>query len=281
MTKLANFVFHSSLAIAIIFNVIAVGRAKAEDVNNFEGLQAAINSEKTEIAIKNTIYFIANGPVINYNNIVISGPSENAPGLLDGRNNHKLLTFGESAKNISLKNLHLSNGNKNDVPSILNGGGAIHLNAGVVVSLEGLTFSNSQTRSLGGAIYSWGTDNNNRNSLNFTGKTIFDGNKTIGDDKKGGAIFAVDSTLIFERGLATFKNNSSTGGGGAIYAEDSSLTFGKLLATFENNSSTRGGGAIYGGNGTKLTFGGEVIFTENSSASNGGAIYSSGENSTN
>ncbi|MDR2778298.1 MAG: hypothetical protein LBB13_02220, partial [Rickettsiales bacterium] len=107
MTKLANFVFRSSLAIAIIFNIVAVGRAKAEDVNDFAGLQGAINNKKTEISIKNTINFTADGPEINYNNIVISGPSENAPGLLDGRNNHKLLTFGESAKNISLKNLHL------------------------------------------------------------------------------------------------------------------------------------------------------------------------------
>ncbi|MDR2778637.1 MAG: hypothetical protein LBB13_04050, partial [Rickettsiales bacterium] len=90
MTKLTNFVFHSGLAIAIIFNIVAVGRAKAEDVNDFDQLKNAISDGKTEIAIKNTIDFTADGPVINYSDIVISGPSENAPGLLNGGNNRKL-----------------------------------------------------------------------------------------------------------------------------------------------------------------------------------------------
>ncbi|MDR2778238.1 MAG: hypothetical protein LBB13_01915, partial [Rickettsiales bacterium] len=204
MTKLTNLIFRSSLAIAIIFNIVAVGRAKAEDVNNFDQLKNAISDGKTEIAIKNTIDFIADGPVINYNDIIISGPSENAPGLLDGRNNHKLLTFGESAKNISLKNLHLKNGSNENGFGYDNYGGAINLGAGVVINLEGLTFSNNQSISQGGAIYSRGTDNDNRNSLNFTGKTIFDGNKTIVVGNEGGAIYVFYSILTFGKGPTTF-----------------------------------------------------------------------------
>ncbi|MDR2778247.1 MAG: hypothetical protein LBB13_01960, partial [Rickettsiales bacterium] len=280
MGKLMNFVSRSVLAIAIIFNIVAVAGAEPTEVSSFGELQGAISTGKTEIAIKNTINFTANGPLINYDNIVISGPSENAPGLLDGNNNYKFFMSGENAKNISLNNLHLSNGNNKDEFAISNDGGAIHLNAGVVVSLEGLTFSNNQTRSRGGAIYSWGTDSDNKNSLNFTGKTTFDRNKTIGIiGSNGGAVFVINSMLTFGEGPATFKGNSSRGNGGAIYAEDSSLIFGK--ATFKNNSSADSGGAIYGGNGTKLIFGENVTFTENSSVGNGGAIYFSGKNATN
>ncbi|MDR2778141.1 MAG: hypothetical protein LBB13_01365, partial [Rickettsiales bacterium] len=281
MTKLTNFVFHSSLAIAIIFNIVAVGRAKAEDVNNFEGLRNAIMSSQNEIVIKNTIDFTANGPVINYSDIVISGPSENASGLLDGNSSYKFFIFGKNAKNISLKNLHLKNGSSGIEAGYDNGGGAIYLNTGVVVNLEGLTFSNNQTRSQGGAIYSYGTDNNNRNSLNFTGETTFDENKTIGTiGSNCGAVFAHYSTLTFGEGPATFKSNSSAGDGGAIYIWSSSLTFGGL-ATFKGNNSAGGGGAIYGGNGTELIFGENVTFTENSSVGYGGAIRSYGENATN
>ncbi|MDR2778052.1 MAG: hypothetical protein LBB13_00910, partial [Rickettsiales bacterium] len=253
MVKLANFIFRSSLALVAIFAVVTMARAEPTEVNNFDELKDAINNAKTEIVIKNDIDFTANVPEINYNNIVISGPSENAQGLLNGNGNYKFFMFGVKAKNISLKNLHLSDGNNKDESSISNGGGAIHLGKEVVVNLEGLTFSNNQTISRGGAIHSRGTDNDNKNNLNFTGETTFSGNKTV----------------------------QILGNGGAIYAENSSLTFGKLLATFENNSSKNNGGAIYGGNGTELTFGGDVTFTENSSDGNGGAIHFWGENATN
>ncbi|MDR2778242.1 MAG: hypothetical protein LBB13_01935, partial [Rickettsiales bacterium] len=241
------------LMVFTVFSTVAMAGAEPAEVSSFEELKGAISDGKTEIAVKNAINFTADGPVINYDNIVISGLGENAPVLLNGNDNYKFFISGENAKNISLKNLHLDNGSSGVGSGYENGGGAIHLNAGVVVSLEGLTFSNSQTRSQGGAIYSWGTDNNNRNSLNFTGKTIFDGNKTI---------------------------DIISNGGGAIYAYFSTLTFGGGPTTFKNNKSAGNGGAIYGGDGTKLTFGGDVTFTGNSSANYGGAIFSLGKNAT-
>ncbi|MDR2777893.1 MAG: hypothetical protein LBB13_00085, partial [Rickettsiales bacterium] len=252
MIKSVNFVLRCSLMVAFLFGVVE-GKAIAIEVGDFLELQRTVNDNgESNIDVKQNIIFTGE-IVINRSNLTISGPSENAPGLLDGRNNHKLLTFGKSAKNILLKNLHLSNGNNNDEFNASNGGGAIHLGKGVVVSLEGLTFSNNQTEFQGGAIYSRGTDGSNRNSLNFTGKTTFDGNKTIG--------------II----------NSN---GGAVYVFYSILTFGGL-ATFRGNNSVGNGGAIYGGNGTELTFGGDITFTENSSNGNGGAIHSWGENATN
>ncbi|MDR2778595.1 MAG: hypothetical protein LBB13_03835, partial [Rickettsiales bacterium] len=248
-----NFIFRSSLTIAIIFNIVAVGRAKAEDVNNFDGLQNAIgDSNKNYIDINQNISF-DNEIAINRSNLTISGPEGVEEVKLNGSGQHRFFTIGEDQKNISLKNLHLENGSSGVGSDHNSGGGAIHLNAGVVVNLEGLTFSNNQTRSLGGAIYSWGTNNDNRNSLNFTGKTIFDGNKTIVATNNGGAIFAYYSTLTF-------------GGGPTI---------------FRGNSSAVNGGAIYGYYGTKLIFGENVTFTENNSAGNGGAIRSYGENATN
>ncbi|MDR2778606.1 MAG: hypothetical protein LBB13_03890, partial [Rickettsiales bacterium] len=246
MTKLTNFIFRSSLALVAIFAVVTVAGAEPTEVNDFYELKDAINRSEKEIVIKNTIDFTANGPVINCNDMVISGPSENAPGLLDGNSSYKFFIFGKNAKNISLNNLHLKNGSSGNESDYRIGGGAINLDAGVVVNLENLIFSGNQTKFQGGAIYSWGTDNNNRNSLNFTGETTFDGNKTIGTDSNGGAIFACYSTLTF--------------GGG--------------LATFEGNSSTKGGGAIYGHFGTKLTFGGDVVFIGNNSVGHGGAIRS-------
>ncbi|MDR2777882.1 MAG: hypothetical protein LBB13_00030, partial [Rickettsiales bacterium] len=133
--------FRSVLVASIVFSTVAMAGAETAEVSSFEELQMAIgNNSQNYINVKQDIPF-TNEIVINRSNLTISGPSENAPGLLDGRNNHKLLTFGESAKNISLKNLHLSNGNNKDTSNASNGGGAIHLNAGVVVNLEGLTFS--------------------------------------------------------------------------------------------------------------------------------------------
>ncbi|MDR2778049.1 MAG: hypothetical protein LBB13_00895, partial [Rickettsiales bacterium] len=70
MAKLTNFVFRSSLAIAIIFNIVAVGRAKAEDVNSFSGLQGAIgNNGKNYINVKQDIPF-TNEIAINRGNLI-------------------------------------------------------------------------------------------------------------------------------------------------------------------------------------------------------------------
>ncbi|MDR2778293.1 MAG: hypothetical protein LBB13_02195, partial [Rickettsiales bacterium] len=254
----ASFAIRCGLTAVTVFGAVTMAGAEPTEVSSFGELQGAISTGKTEIAIKNTINFTADGPVINYSNIVISGPSENAPGLLNGGNNRKLLIFGESAKNILLKNLHFNGGHDSRPKFIFGetnpeaGGGAINLRKGTEAILENITFSNSQTATDGGAIYSRGINSSNRNSLNFTGKTTFDGNKTIG----------------------------TIGSGGAIYAENSSLTFGGL-ATFRGNNSTFGGGAICGYHGTKLTFGGDVTFTGNSSFLNGGAICSLGVNATN
>ncbi|MDR2778320.1 MAG: hypothetical protein LBB13_02345, partial [Rickettsiales bacterium] len=166
MTKLTNFVFHSSLAIAIIFNIVAVGRAKAEDVNDFGELQMAIgNNSKNYINVKQDISF-DNEIVINRSNLTISGPGGGGEVKLNGIGEHRFFTVGESWENISLKNLHLDGGHDNEQEFIYSdeeqnlihnpmaGGGAINLRKGTKVILENITFSNSQTTAGGGAICS-------------------------------------------------------------------------------------------------------------------------------
>ncbi|MDR2778203.1 MAG: hypothetical protein LBB13_01740, partial [Rickettsiales bacterium] len=285
---MTNFVFHCGLAVAIIFNIVAVSRAKAENVNDFGELQSAINNTKAKIAIKKDIDFTANGPLIDYNDMIISGPSENAPGLLNGGSNYKLLTFGVNAKKISLKNLNLINGNNNVVSSDNNGGGAIHFSEEIVAvtNLENISFIDNQAMSHGGAIYSSRKEteaqDDNLNTLNFVGKTTFKNNRTTGAGSNGGALYIKHSLLIFEK-VAIFEKNSSKDKGGAIYAEHfyfinllnrRTIHFREGAIFRENNSLGEGGGAIYVHKDSLLAFGGPATFENNSSASYGGAVCS-------
>ncbi|MDR2778006.1 MAG: hypothetical protein LBB13_00660, partial [Rickettsiales bacterium] len=311
MAELVNFTIRCGLLAISMFCVMAVGRAFVHEVYNFDELQSAINNEKTEIAIKDAINFIADGPLINYN-IAISGPSKDVTGLLNGGDNHKLLMFGGNAKDIALKNLHLSNGNNGqDFDGDGNGGGAIHLGEEIGIILENTTFSYNHAESNGGAIFSQGAkikNGRNNNSLTFRKEAIFNNNSS--SDGSGGAINANYSDLIF-KGKTKFNDNKSSADGGAIalYSEGqnyggSSLTFENTVTfyaneseadggainsrgrntliflegvTFLGNSTVKdgdGGGAIFADNST-LTFGKSVIFENNRSA-NGGAIYISG-----
>ncbi|MDR2778359.1 MAG: hypothetical protein LBB13_02550, partial [Rickettsiales bacterium] len=285
MAKLTNFVFHSSLAIAIIFNIVAVGRAKAEDVNNFGALQGAIgNDGKNYLNVKQDIPF-TNEIAINRSNLTISGPGGGEV-KLDGSEQHRFFTIGENLENISLKNLHFNGGHDNRLGLISGnsnseaGGGAIHLKRGTKIILENTTFNKNQAGLFGGAIRSRGAEDR-KNTLELKGKTIFNGNEsTENDSEGGGAIYGEYSNMIF--GEVIFEKNKSYGCGGAIYVLNYVvMTFGEK-ATFSDNESSNGtGGAICAYDHSSLTFGGEAIFTENSSVGNGGAIFSSGENATN
>ncbi|MDR2778097.1 MAG: hypothetical protein LBB13_01140, partial [Rickettsiales bacterium] len=265
-----NFTFRYSLAVVAIFSMMTLSETIAIVVNNLDELQRAIGDNEKEIAIKNTIDFESdkknennennknNGLTINYDNIIIYGSNKDAPGLLNGGNNHKLFTFGESAKNISLKNLHLSNGNlhlsngnNEDDLYNSNGGGAIYLKGGILINLNNITFSNNKAKSKGGAIFS----------------------KEAATAK---------SNLIFEEKIIFIANESSEGAGGAIAADYSDLTF-KGETEFNNNKSLNMGGAIllYSGDGNGkssiLRFENMVTFFANETRNCGGALYSEGD----
>ncbi|MDR2778232.1 MAG: hypothetical protein LBB13_01885, partial [Rickettsiales bacterium] len=252
ITKLANFVFRSSLAVVAILGTGEIARAK--DVSDFYGLSNAIAvGEENIINVKQDITF-NDAIIIERGNLTISGPGGGEV-KLDEVGQHRFFTIGEDQKNISLKNLHLDGGHDNERESIYNsekqnlipnpmaGGGAINLRKGTKVILENITFSNSQTAGGGGAICSQGTDNDNRNSLNFTGKTTFDGNKTIGIMNGGGAISVVYSSLTFG-GLAIFENNRARYGGAIFASDGSSIEFNNGLLLIENTTKKADSGAI-------------------------------------
>jgi hypothetical protein len=74
VTKLTNFIFRSSLALVAIFAVVTVARAEPTDVNDFDGLQDAINNNsKNYINIKQNIPFDSMIS-IERGNLTISGP---------------------------------------------------------------------------------------------------------------------------------------------------------------------------------------------------------------
>ena len=128
---------------------------------------------------------------------------------------------------------------------------------GLVVTFEGLTIKNGDTKKdkKGGAIYS----NDSRIIVN---NCIFDGNKAT----TGGAIYSFSSTLNH----CTFINNGASGTGGAIYSS-SSPTFNNC--TFTNNSGFKGG-AVASPKSPTFT---NCIFSGNTASNYGGAVYSSSE----
>ncbi|MDR2778642.1 MAG: hypothetical protein LBB13_04080, partial [Rickettsiales bacterium] len=125
MTKLTNFIFRSSLAIAIIFNIVAVGRAKAEDVNNFVELKDAINNvNKNYINIKQNILFDSGMIDITRGNLTISGSGGNKVNL-DGKGTSRFVAIRENFQDIRLENLHFTKGNVSNLNEP--GGAAIYL----------------------------------------------------------------------------------------------------------------------------------------------------------
>jgi predicted outer membrane repeat protein len=150
-----------------------------------------------------------------------------------------LLPSGENQELISSLTTFLQDVKKN-LLDLTNGGGAVRIEQGATIVFNNTNFSNNRAELNGGAIIFWGDikNGNNNNILRFNGRTTFTGNKSI--KGLGGAIFAVNSDLVFD-GEAEFKNNSSYVGGGAIWIANISknevnVTFNKL-ATFEGNSS--------------------------------------------
>ncbi|MDR2077473.1 MAG: hypothetical protein LBP39_00735, partial [Rickettsiales bacterium] len=150
-------------------------------------------------------------------------------------------------------------------------GGAIYVLRSDLIFGEEVKFENNTSWNSGGAIYSDGYGDSN--TLTFSRKTTFVGNKST--DSEGGAIYAEDSNLTFDREVK-FENNSSNYDGGAIYSKGNalkknSLTFNGRTIFTDNKSTDSEGGAIYA-KYSDLIFSEEVKFENNSSFGGGGAI---------
>ena len=104
------------------------------------------------------------------------------------------------------------------------------------------------------------------------------GNTTFLDNVgNGGAIFALQNSVLSFNGTNNFINNSADYGG-AINAIQSVVFSFTGISTFTNNSANKGGGAIYALHHVVLSFNGTNNFTKNTAGS-GGAIYTSKYNS--
>ena len=123
-------------------------------------------------------------------------------------------------------------------------------------------------------------------NLTFTGNTTFLGNTaifyklyTITSGGHGGAIIALQNTILRFNGTNNFINNSANhgGSGGAIYVSDNTTVSFNGTNNFINNLADDGGigGAICASNNTVLIFNGASNFINNSAFQGGGAIYTS------
>ena len=112
----------------------------------------------------------------------------------------------------------------------------------------------------------------NNTNITLAGNTEFTHNRACGDSVLGGGVITVSSNLTFT-GNTTFLNNGVyEQSGGAIFALDNTVLSFNGVSNFINNSAASGG-AICAIDGTVLSFNGTSNFINNSAAdNNGGAI---------
>ena len=229
--------------------------AKAQDVNNWTDLTAAIQAGTTPIDIT--------GDITAEGNLGTLGGSNNTVTINGGGNDIN----GSGHQGIRVNSGQTLNvnkvGNSTDENSKgFNGfsssssGGAI-LNRGTAIITDS-TFTGNSTKDSGGAIFNEGT-------AAITGST-FTGNSA---SQFGGAISNWNTATITITG-STFTGNEANSFGGAIYNSDTA-TITITDSTFTGNSASGSGGAIYNFRGTTSIT--DSTFTGNSASLFGGAIY--------
>ena len=141
-------------------------------------------------------------------------------------------------------------------------GGAVYASLSTVVSFNGLSSFISNSADFGGAIYT------EISTVLFNGISNFITNSA---NTSGGAIYAMQKSVLSFIGTSNFINHSAHYNGGAIYASrNTALTFNRI-SNFTNNSAYYGG-AICTAEDTVLCFNGTNSFINNS-AKYGGTFY--------
>ena len=141
-----------------------------------------------------------------------------------------------------------------------------------------------------GTVLAGGGINAASSNLTFTGNTTFlDNSATSGQCPfensdslavGGGAIIAVNNTVLSFSGTSNFISNSAgDGGGGAIYTSYYTVLNFNGTSNFINNSAYLGG-AIHTGINSKITFNGTICFSNNGAKvdtqneyTNGGGVF--------
>ena len=148
------------------------------------------------------------------------------------------------------------------------GGGVINAGSNTSLNFNGTSnFNNNSAVIVGGAIYT--SDNV---SMNFNGTSTFNNNSAI---VGGGAIYTESNVqaLVSFKGLSNFGGNVAKQGG-AIFASDTTPIFeGKINFTNNGNQNSSGGGVHLSYNSTFLISPNTTVYWDNNHALSGGAIY--------
>ena len=146
-----------------------------------------------------------------------------------------------------------------------NSAGALYGKASEISFADGsVLFEANSSANKGGAVFL------QQSTAPFSNASFINNSVTAADGK-GGAVYAEDSKLDFER-TALFSGNISQGGGAAVYLKDSSASFDADTKFLSNNSASGEGGAVYA-DGSKLRFGKTSLFSGNISQGGGAAVH--------
>ena len=148
----------------------------------------------------------------------------------------------------------------------IQGGGALSLSDGAIVSLGKHTVFVINTAYAGGAIYVTGGIN-----VSCTGNTTFSENAATSGD--GGAIYATDRSSLVWTASSLFLDNNAEKSGGALYLSNASSATWNAESTFSTNNANTHGGALYLSDDCSATWTAESTFSTNRAGSDGGALY--------
>lgn len=149
-------------------------------------------------------------------------------------------------------------------------GGALQLAGAGETTITNTTFSENAAGTFGGAI--------NATNTQVVAKNVnFEGNKAVGDDGHGGALFLNGNTASYTQAGGKFVGNSAKKNGGAIRVQDrADLALTNVV--FDGNTAANGGAVdTFTAGDVKFT---DTTFTNNQAGGWGGALRINGGNVT-
>lgn len=149
-------------------------------------------------------------------------------------------------------------------------GGALQLAGAGETTITNTTFSENAAGTFGGAI--------NATNTQVVAKNVnFEGNKAVGDDGHGGALFLNGNTASYTQAGGKFVGNSAKKNGGAIRVQDGA-DLALTNVVFDGNTAANGGAVdTFNAGDVKFT---DTTFTNNQAGGWGGALRINGGNVT-
>lgn len=149
-------------------------------------------------------------------------------------------------------------------------GGALQLAGAGETTITNTTFSENAAGTFGGAI--------NATNTQVVAKNVnFEGNKAVGDDGHGGALFLNGNTASYTQAGGKFVGNSAKKNGGAIRVQDGA-NLALTNVVFDGNTAANGGAVdTFNAGDVKFT---DTTFTNNQAGGWGGALRINGGNVT-